>query len=482
MRALIVFFCVVSATVAGAFQLVSPAVSAAAARRPFRLLESKNEDVDTASMVNGGGNDLLLAKDAKSQLFSAFAALQLPDQYDAVLTGLCAKILDARNLSEAEASLALNDPIQLVEEMNSKNIPASPRSLMALIDATVKTQNAKKMATILSLAARNPGGITQYGADQADILQLPSSPTSRLKCPDGSYKTRTERLESVAPVPTDEREKESVYALAFGGLVASSVLFNVLGMDDMSPYANALLSLVVLVAVLDNFYDVVMGGAEFVANQVLPRVADSRMGALSKSNSFQLPDMDSLPLGLGKGQLSGSTVRGLTRLLTVDAERESQCEAAALFAAYALGLPCFAFRPNAFEGSVLVVESLSSDNDVAPLLSSSGILRMLVWLMAPVAAEAARHAQLIVSDPREAAGFLQRLEEFCASDEGSSRVNAQELWWQDDEQERRDLLQWAYTEADLLLRNNRAKVTEISNRLTGGAATIGDCVAVMENW
>jgi hypothetical protein len=56
------------------------------------------------------------------------------------------------------------------------------------------------------------------------------------------------------------------------------------------------------------------------------------------------------------------------------------------------------------------------------------------------------------------------------------------LWWMDNDEERNDLLKWAYAEADNLLRSNKATVTELTERLAGGAATVGDCVAVMENW
>jgi hypothetical protein len=176
----------------------------------------------------------------------------------------------------------------------------------------------------------------------------------------------------------------------------------------------------------------------------------------------------------------------LTRLLTVDAERESQCEAAALYTAYVLGLPCFAFRPNALEASVLVVESMSrssrdTKNTLDNLLTSSGILRMLVWLMAPAAMESMTHPQLIMSDPREAEGFLQRLEDYFAGSDNDDSKNV-DLFWTESETTRADLLKWAYTEADLLLRANKAVVTELSNRLTSGAATIGDCVAVVEGW
>lgn len=76
----------------------------------------------------------------KTQLFSAFAALSLPDQYDAVLTGLCAKLLDDTNNKSNLDTQALQDPMQLVQEMNEKNIPASPRSLMALVDVSYRSR------------------------------------------------------------------------------------------------------------------------------------------------------------------------------------------------------------------------------------------------------------------------------------------------------------------------------------------------------
>lgn len=68
----------------------------------------------------------------KSQLASAFAALDEGDQYDAVLTGLCAKILD----EDADEEGALQDPITLMKEMNARRVKASGRSLMALIDVS----------------------------------------------------------------------------------------------------------------------------------------------------------------------------------------------------------------------------------------------------------------------------------------------------------------------------------------------------------
>ena len=123
------------------------------------------------------------------------------------------------------------------------------------------------------------------------------------------------------------------------------------------------------------------------------------------------------------------------------------------------------------------MESRDSES-LDTLLSSSGILRLLVWLMAPVAAESARYPVCIFSDPREASGFLERLESVAAN----SPPVAAELWWRDDPAELEDLLKWAYTEADLLIRQNRKVVDQLAERLEGGAATVGDCVALLEGW
>jgi hypothetical protein len=266
----------------------------------------------------------------------------------------------------------------------------------------------------------------------------------------------------------DDRTAEVTSALIFSAVAAGCVFADIAHMEGVTPFTNLLLVSMVSVAAVDNFYDLLKAGTALAAKQV----------SKDSDDSFNLPEKDSLPLGLGSGQLTGNVLKGLARLFTIDAERESQCEAAALFAAYSLGLPCFSFRPNALEGSVLVIDSTDPGNPVNSLDSSSGLLRMLIWLLAPVAMESSKHSQLIMSDPREASNFMDRLEGYATK----SGIDLECLYWSGDEQERQDLLKWAYTEADLLLRENRGTVSEIARCLTGGAATIGDCIAVIEKW
>lgn len=112
------------------------------------------------------------------------------------------------------------------------------------------------------------------------------------------------------------------------------------------------------------------------------------------------------------------------------------------------------------------------------LASDAGILKVLIWLMAPVAMEISKHPQLISSDPREALGFLRRL------NENSQNIQSNDLSaaLPDDDSQAEDYLRWALAEADLLLRNNRKIVDSLSEALAGGAATVGDCVAILESW
>jgi hypothetical protein len=99
---------------------------------PHFPLFAEGGDAATGEDSSSGG--IMSMKSLQSQLASAFTALDESDQYDAVLTGLCAKILDQPKVLDGESPKTLQDPIQLVEEMNSRRIKASPRSLMAFID------------------------------------------------------------------------------------------------------------------------------------------------------------------------------------------------------------------------------------------------------------------------------------------------------------------------------------------------------------
>ena len=357
------------------------------------------------------------------------------------------------------------------------------------------------MAAVLSQCARNPSGlVAQYGARQAnnDLILLPSSRTSKVSRDGTTFRTAHERLQSIPDLPVDERASEVTAALLFAATVVSCETTNLLGLSDVQPAANLLLAAVIGVVAVDNFYDIIKAGSQLLVQQIGQKTGGTSNNGGGNDPILQLPDKDQLPAGLGTGATTGSIVRGLTRLWAVDAEREAANEAAALYTAYTLGLPCFAFRPNAYEAARLIIQgqeesetttatTTTQKTSTTLLLNEADILRMLVWLLAPVAMESAKHAQLLLSDPREAQGFLTRLEEHFGPDD-----KEQLLFWNNDDDNntnnnnmlfsKNDVLKWAYAEADRLLRDNKPVVQEIANRLSGGAATVGDCVAVIENW
>ena len=100
---------------------------------------------------SGGSSSVILQGDNMSLLQSAFSALSDDDKYDAVMTGLCAKILDGEIAAPDEETVVeeasyqspgyavLADPIKLLQEMNNRRLKASERTMMALIDVSLIT-------------------------------------------------------------------------------------------------------------------------------------------------------------------------------------------------------------------------------------------------------------------------------------------------------------------------------------------------------
>ena len=99
-------------------------------------------------------------------------------------------------------------------------------------------------------------------------------------------------------------------------------------------------------------------------------------------------------------------------MFTTDFERDCRCEAAGVLTAYLLGLPVFAWRPNALEAGALLFGNEEDDEETknVDLLTSNGLLRVLVWILSPVAAESLKHPPpLVVSDPRECEKLFDNL-------------------------------------------------------------------------
>jgi hypothetical protein len=104
--------------------------------RRLGIMCAATKDQEGTTNEDKGGGGLVAQSAIKSQLFSAFTNLAVTDQYDAVLTGLAAKILDAENdvMTPERTVSELASCYELLTEMNQKRIAPSPRSTMAMID------------------------------------------------------------------------------------------------------------------------------------------------------------------------------------------------------------------------------------------------------------------------------------------------------------------------------------------------------------
>ncbi|KAL3822927.1 hypothetical protein ACHAXA_011642 [Cyclostephanos tholiformis] len=475
------------------------------------IVASASSSSASSSEVEGGRecNDGNVRR-RRPLLDEAFSNLDDGERYETVLVGLCAKIVD--DGSETNARIGIIDPMRLLGEMNSMGISLGPRGVMGLIDATAQSSDARIMADVLSLARRN-GAITRYGSLQGDVDPVPrspSSPSSYLAYGGGGDRERNaRRLASLPPVPIDDRASEVSQAVIFGSTIVTCVTINVLGgplhLEDITPLTNLVIGIAMSVLVVDNFFDAIASSMSLLVRINEDKLPDAlRSGGIANPPTIKKEDM---PLGIGTGVVTGSVMRGFGRLLMDDTERDCMCEAASVYVAYVLGLPCFAFRPNAREGADMVLRSMmTDDNDdrengggggydgsrrrggvgggggrkMDSLASDAGLLKVLIWLMAPVAMELSKYPQLTSSEPREAYGFLERLAAAERSTTSSTSPLADAL--PADDRERDAYLRWALAEADTLLRRNAKAVDALSVALAGGAATVGDCVAILEGW
>ena len=120
----------------------------------------------TTEENQSSAGSVILQGDNMSLLQSAFSALSDDDKYDAVMTGLCAKILDGEISAPDEDAVVkeasyqspgyaiLADPIKLLQEMNNRRLKASERSMMALIDVSLLFFSAA-LCSILNFVQKN---------------------------------------------------------------------------------------------------------------------------------------------------------------------------------------------------------------------------------------------------------------------------------------------------------------------------------------
>mmetsp|Transcript_23762 Transcript_23762/g.30784 ORF Transcript_23762/g.30784 Transcript_23762/m.30784 type:complete len:414 (-) Transcript_23762:278-1519(-) len=310
-------------------------------------------------------------------------------------------------ISEGKEGRKFEELFELLTEMQNKRIKPNSRSLSLSIDAAAASGDVEALGTLLPLL-KQAGAGQVYGRSLPRVTPLPSDEDRR-----------SLMLEDLEPVPTDDRQAETSASLVFLALLLLDLGWQ--GIGSLTQNESLIPTLLFWALVGTLVYDIINGA----------------------------------------GKISGSVAAGLNRLFLKDFEREAQCEAASFLVAYGLGLPCFCFKPNVLEALKMV------QNNQGDLQSLGGVQRLLVWLMAPVAAESATHKQMIVSDPRQATAFLK-----LVRDKGLVDL--------DDGISDSERIKWAMSEAKNILKAEGVLYESLQRTLEAGAATVGECVTVTE--
>ena len=396
------------------------------------------------SSSSSSSNNKLIVQN-KELLLDTFANLKEDEQYDTVLTGLCSKILDTEPAPMDKSkfnSKPLDEPLQLLQEMNARKIPISKRAASSILDAAALQEDTEAMTDVLTLLQRNPARlINRYGSRVPQVTYLPTSTTQ----------VQT-RLKKAPVIPSDNRTQEVNSVLTFLGVVGTCLLVG----DNAGPFPSFVLFTLTCIAILDNFSDVL----KF---------------ALTKEQRANIPFVLDEDSWIGSGTITRDVITGWTRLFTRDSERSSQAEAAAFYVGYVLGLPCFPFQPVAKEAATLTTASVGSSKDISSssALSMEDTQRVLMWLYAPVSYEYSQHAQMMASDPREADSFCKIMQDRYRLNANSNNI---------DDLMEHDLKRWSYAECEVMWRTDVSCVKNISEGLASGASTVADVIAILEQW
>jgi len=347
-------------------------------------------------------------------------SMPLAEKYTLLLQSYSTSILERRLQADKRIDLFQNME-SLYNEMIQQSIAPEPMAAQAMIDASSKFGNVAVMSKAARLI-RAGGSMRSFGVGVGQI----SSPTLSGGWSSGS-------------IPTDDRRSEVFCAAVVSSL--SLLWLSMQAVDVVNHEIHPWLTLY-------NVFLLAVGAAEVTLRQ-------------------------------------GSSIRkaaaGLERLLLSDEERVAHCDGSALLVGYLLGLPCFCYRPDVVEAVKLLKESPDSldafkqpaaatasarrrsattsgssfmkmirgdksesslsmvqrvdlDADLSIYTdmdddegerSPSRLLRvgrLLIWLIAPVAAETMKYGTTIVSDPERCKRLLGILKGLKSSDSSKEYV------------------------------------------------------------
>eukprot|EP01038_Epipyxis_sp_PR26KG_P005444 gene5444-7537_t len=434
--------------------------------------------------------NIIISDKSGADLTALLENMPINEKYTLLLQSYCKKILEMKSPTAESSKDLVRKMDTLYYEMIQKSIPPEKSASQSLLDASASFCNVDIIGKALRLGKAS-GALNVFGVA---IGQLTTPITRKV---DSSLLN--------IDIPQDDREREIFNAGLITVLGSSWALLEVLTKfnDDIHPWVT-----------LYSVFILALGGLDVAYKQ-----------------------------GLNIRQ----AVAGFDRLILRDAERESHCDGSAFLIGYLLGLPCFCYKPDVIEAlkmtkdapltlsaykqpKALKVKSsigglfndlkkgfvINSKNDkLLPKESGSsisdldiefdiysetddpkkegllGLGRILIWLMAPVAAEQLKYGKTVISDPRRCQRLFQVLDSIQKSvekeenkssnnNDNNKSVSINEIVAPLSTDDRLALMGWAYFEATSLIRQYGDLLEEVSSFMRTGTSTVGECTLMVE--
>lgn len=386
----------------------------------------------------------------------------------------------------------------LCSEMITKSLPPNKRTIRYMIDAAASFSSSARLGKTLQLGKAG-GALKAFGLS-----------VSQLTAP--LYSAANTKFMTSNKIPQDDRD---VQIISFGAIASFSVLWILLEVvgfvdSDVHPWATLFGSTGALIAV----YDLSVNKGSWFQNALsgFDRLAlrDNEREAFCDGSSL----LSGYLLGLPCFCYQPEVVEALKLLRDNPAALDAFKQPRAIILKKKAAKLSNGNSNNIFDAFFKSVKTLpSSDsvvtdesqqvNSTSEMFQLSNVVnddkeeiamnlgRILIWLYTPVAAEALKYGgKTIVSDPRAGSRLLSVLSDIQeeqkkkAGDNSTTTASATEktVYYPvpSNTEDRKALLEWAYYEAETIIKLYGDLLEDISTALLRRKLTVGECALLIE--
>mmetsp|Transcript_8471 Transcript_8471/g.12622 ORF Transcript_8471/g.12622 Transcript_8471/m.12622 type:complete len:515 (+) Transcript_8471:2-1546(+) len=477
---------------------------------PFRLKSNlaqiQGEIVDSKTLTILSGD----SASTESELNSLLEKMPVNEKYSLLLQSYATRILESK-----KKDINLLEKMEgLYKEMIQKRISPDGKGSSGFLDAAASFCSVDKLSRALRLM-KAAGTVKIFGVANGQI-------TSPVVNSDGLSMINID-------VPSDDREVEVLFASVAFATSISWIVMQVVSYfnEDLHPWATLLSTLILGLGALDVSFQQAKSIRQAAAGLDRLILRDDERQAHCDGSAFLAGYLLGLPCFCYKADV-GEAIRLLgdapnslvvykqpaalkasaaaSVMGLMDSAAPSRSSFGQLFQGFkgSLGMGANADSP-ASSSSAEIINILPPEPTLEEEEKLFGVGRILVWLMAPVAAEYLKYGKTILSDPRRSKKFIavlnglkQKQSSSSSSqlkdttkdindnlESSSNQKNANILLKLPEtfptlEADQAALLQWAYFEATAIVKQYGDLLEDVSSYLSSGTSTVGECAFMIE--